>query len=104
MSRMRFLPQRIDDQTFHAGNLLYDFVRDCAAITEIGYEITIASGEEISAHFGVAMRNRQRSKLRFSQKKRAANNMRFRSQIPGSWVRCFKGKLKNALQIRHCLG
>src|SRR5437764_14404373 len=39
MSRVRLLPQRIDDQTFNAENRLRDFIRHGAAITEISDDL-----------------------------------------------------------------
>src|SRR5882762_3358846 len=78
MRWMRFLPQRVNDQTFYTGNLLLDFIRDRAAIAQVSNQIAIAPREQISAHFGVAVGNGQGGNLRFPQKKWAANNVRFR--------------------------
>ena len=97
MSWMRFLPQCINNQTFHAGNFLGDSIGNRAAIAQVSNQIAIPPSEEISAHRGVAMRNGQSCNLRFPQKKRAANNMRFRFQISGKRICRFKRKLKNAL-------
>src|SRR5438045_5336431 len=46
MSRVWLLPQRIDDQTFNAENLLRYFIRHRAAIAEVSDEITFLRSEE----------------------------------------------------------
>src|SRR5437667_12206907 len=72
MSRVWLLPQRIDDQTFNAENLLRYFIRHRAAIAEISDEITSLSEHRAlpcapSGHFVRCLRKHVfPSRLQFS--------------------------------------
>src|SRR6266536_2327936 len=104
MSRLRLLPQRVDDQTFNAENLLRDLIRHRAAIAEISDEITLSARKHVTINLGLAVRNRQRRDYCFTQPKRTVNKMRLRLQITGKSVGPFKSEHKNALEIGHGFG
>ena len=57
MSRMRFLSQRIDDQTFDPEDVLRDIIRYCAAIAEICNQIAPGSGKQVAIHLRRAVRH-----------------------------------------------
>jgi hypothetical protein len=66
MSRVRLLPQRIDDQTFNAENLLRDFIGHGATITEISDELAVSARKHVAIHLGLAVRYRQRRDFGFA--------------------------------------
>ena len=104
MGRMRFLSQRIDDQTLDAGDTLRDFIRHSTAITEIGDQIAPGTGEHVTVHLRLAVWNGQRRDFGFAQIEWSVDEVRLRFQIIRSRVGALKREHENALQVGHGFG
>lgn len=104
MRRMRLVPQGVDDECFHAFDLLRNFHGHFAAIAQIRDKLPALPSKQITVDDGIPMRDRQRRDLGFTEKKWARNDVRFGFEIARKRIKRFESELKDPLQILHRVG